>query len=169
MAITPPQSGSDADARSCQSGPQISACSSPCNNMDTPSCPHYLPQVRKAIDSAPHLAGDAVELGLVDGALFRDQAVKVAQRLAAANTARLAVRAGEGRGKGMLWAAELQRDIDLPGPLWSVQEVPACLLPTILTQAAVAAARLPALKADAAPAPAAGPAGAELLAQVRFL
>lgn len=80
-------------------------------------------QVRKAIDSAPHLADEAVDLGLVDGALFRDQAVKVAQRLAAANTARLA--------------------------------------------ATVAAARLPALKPDAAaPAPAVGPAGAELLAQL---
>lgn len=51
--------------------------------------------MRKAIDGAPHLAGDAVELGLVDGALFRDQAVKVTQQLAAANTARLAVSGGE--------------------------------------------------------------------------
>lgn len=57
-----------------------------------PTHPRCLPQVRKAIDSAPHLADEAVDLGLVDGALFRDQAVKVAQRLAAANTARLAVR-----------------------------------------------------------------------------
>ena len=57
--------------------------------------------MRAAIDGAPHLADAAVGLGLVDGALFRDQAVKVAQRLAAANTARLAVsgaREGEGGG-----------------------------------------------------------------------
>lgn len=60
--------------------------------ISPPTHTHCLPQVRKAIDSAPHLADEAVDLGLVDGALFRDQAVKVAQRLAAANTARLAVR-----------------------------------------------------------------------------
>lgn len=60
--------------------------------------------MRKLIDSAPHLAGDALVAGLIDGALFRDQALKVTQRLAVANTARLAAATAAARLPAMYGA-----------------------------------------------------------------
>lgn len=93
---------------------------------------HAFLQVRKAIDGAPHLAGDAVELGLVDGALFRDQAVKVTQRLAAANTARLAVSGGEDgcgwRGK-WLGRRACHRGCDVALPDLPAPDCAVCRLP----------------------------------------
>lgn len=49
--------------------------------------------MRRLIDSAPLLAHEAVASGLVDAALYRDQALHVARLMAAANAARLAAAA----------------------------------------------------------------------------
>lgn len=73
--------------------------------------PWPAPQVRACIDAAPHLSGEALALGLIDGQLFRDQAQNLAQRLALATSARAALstalarlpalkRGAEGEGEG---------------------------------------------------------------------
>lgn len=63
---------------------------------DTPLPPFT--QVRKLIDRAPLLTHEAVAAGLVDAALYRDQALNVARRMAAANAARMASLAAAGEG-----------------------------------------------------------------------
>ena len=40
-----------------------------------------LEQARQVIDTAPHMASQALELGLIDGVLYRDQALSMAPRL----------------------------------------------------------------------------------------
>ena len=63
--------------------------------------------MRAAIDAAPHLADEALALGLIDGQLFRDQAVLVAARLS--QVTKEAVAVGEQQAIASLRLMELQR------------------------------------------------------------
>ena len=63
--------------------------------------------MRAAIDAAPHLADEALAWGLIDGQLFRDQAILVAARLG--QVTKKAMAAGGQQATASLRGMELQR------------------------------------------------------------